>query len=92
MKRPGSCARQGEPLTDLVLQPHFQRLSWDEVYAGWSSTEHQRYWEELDFEVVPYDRSWFDESSQPDEEQIKALQAYLWKTDSRFKSRAPEPS
>jgi hypothetical protein len=26
--------REGEELTDLVLQRHFGRLSWEEVYAS----------------------------------------------------------
>ena len=46
---------EGEALTDLVLHPHFQRLTWDEIYSGWSSPGHRRYWEDLDFEVVPFE-------------------------------------
>ncbi len=32
---------EGEALTEGCLQPHFQRLSWEEIYAGWRSDEHQ---------------------------------------------------
>jgi hypothetical protein len=46
---------EGQALTPGCLEPHFGRLGWDEVYAGWSSTEHQRYWERLDFEVEPFE-------------------------------------
>ncbi len=46
---------EGEPLTPLVLEPHFQLSTWDEIYEGWSSTEHQYYWRDLDYEVVPFD-------------------------------------
>jgi ectoine hydroxylase-related dioxygenase (phytanoyl-CoA dioxygenase family) len=47
---------EGEPLTPIVLEPHFQKLTWEQVYEGWSSTEHQYYWRDLDYEVVPFER------------------------------------
>lgn len=46
---------EGEALTSGCLEPHFERLSWNEIYAGWSSTEHQYYWRDLDYEVVPFE-------------------------------------
>lgn len=46
---------EGEALTAGCLEPHFGQLTWDEVYAGWSATEHQRYWERLRYEVVPFE-------------------------------------
>jgi ectoine hydroxylase-related dioxygenase (phytanoyl-CoA dioxygenase family) len=45
---------EGEALTAGCLEPHFQRLSWDEVYAGWDSDELQYYWKDLRYEVVPF--------------------------------------
>jgi len=45
---------EGEELTDLVLQPHFGRLSWQEIYSGWKSNRYQYYWKDLDFRVVPF--------------------------------------
>jgi hypothetical protein len=47
--------QEGEPLTPIVLEPHFQRLTWDEIYEGWESSEYQYYWRDLDFEVVPFE-------------------------------------
>ncbi len=47
--------QEGEPLTDIVLHPHFQRLTWDEVYADWESGRHQYYWRDLDYQVVPFE-------------------------------------
>lgn len=47
--------REGQPLTPIVLEPHFQRLTWDDVYEGWSSDELQYYWRDLDYEVVPFE-------------------------------------
>ena len=46
---------EGEALTDGCLEPHFERLTWDDVYDGWSSTDHQYYWRDLGYEVVPFD-------------------------------------
>jgi hypothetical protein len=47
---------EGEPLTELVLHPHFGRLTWDEIYENWSpdSDRFRYYWRDLDFEVVPF--------------------------------------
>ena len=46
---------EGEALTDLVLEPHFQRLSWEDIYQGWRSTRYQYYWKALDYQVVPFE-------------------------------------
>lgn len=46
---------EGEPLTPLCLQPHFQRVSWDEIYSGWKAKEHQYYWRKKQFVEVPWD-------------------------------------
>src|SRR5262249_14125733 len=46
---------EGEALTAGCLEPHFERLTWDEIYAGWDSDRYQYYWKDLDFEVVPFE-------------------------------------
>lgn len=46
---------EGQPLTAGCLEPHFGQLSWDDVYEGWDSEEHQWYWRDLDYEVVPFE-------------------------------------
>lgn len=46
---------EGEPLTAGCLEPHFQRLSWEDIYAGWTSGAHQYYWHDLDYQVVPFE-------------------------------------
>jgi ectoine hydroxylase-related dioxygenase (phytanoyl-CoA dioxygenase family) len=46
---------EGEALTPVVLQPHFQRLSWKEIYKGWKSKEYQYYWKTKDYVEVPFD-------------------------------------
>lgn len=45
---------EGSALTDTVLQPHFGRLSWDEVYADWRDRQFCYYWHEKDYEIVPW--------------------------------------
>lgn len=37
-----------------------QPLPWDEIYAGWQSTELQYYWTKLPLTLRPFDRTWFD--------------------------------
>ena len=64
---------QGQELSDLVLKPHFERLTWDEIYAGWQSEEFQYYWRDLDYELVPYDKKPFEESAPSEEQMIRAV-------------------
>jgi ectoine hydroxylase-related dioxygenase (phytanoyl-CoA dioxygenase family) len=64
---------EGEELTELVLEPHFGRLSWEEIYAGWDSDELKYYWRDLDYQVVPYDTSEFEASEPSEEEVIRVL-------------------
>jgi ectoine hydroxylase-related dioxygenase (phytanoyl-CoA dioxygenase family) len=45
---------EGAPLTPVCLEPHFGRLTWGDVYEGWSSTEHQYYWMHHDYTVEPF--------------------------------------
>lgn len=45
---------EGQTLTPGCLQPHFAQLTWEEIYEGWDSDEHQYYWRDLDYEVVPF--------------------------------------
>ncbi|HZO58131.1 MAG TPA: phytanoyl-CoA dioxygenase family protein [Solirubrobacterales bacterium] len=80
--------REGEPATDLVLNPHFGRLSWEEIYAGWKSDELKYYWRDLDFPVVPYDRTPF-QSSEPDVDKIQEVIIYEHWRKLRHEGKAP---
>ena len=40
---------EGEELTEVCLHPHFQRITWEDVYANWKSDRYQYYWKDLDF-------------------------------------------
>lgn len=84
--------REGEPLADSVLHPHFQRLTWEDIYAGWSSDQYQYYWKDLDYDVVPFERD-ADAAGELDRndphfiEDVKAFVAYERKRDARFERR-----
>lgn len=47
---------QSEPICERSLQPHFRRLSWDQIYSGWESEKYQYYWRSMDLRVVPYNQ------------------------------------
>lgn len=42
------------PVVPSSLQPHFNRLSWDEIYQGWERADLQYYWRELPLKVVEW--------------------------------------
>jgi len=67
---------EGQALTPMVLEPHFGRLSWEEIYAGWKSDQHQYYWKDLNYEVVPFDQTEFDKSKDPGD--FKEYVRYEW--------------
>jgi ectoine hydroxylase-related dioxygenase (phytanoyl-CoA dioxygenase family) len=46
---------EGQALTPGCLEPHFGRLTWEEVYAGWDSDRYQYYWRDLDYAVEPFE-------------------------------------
>jgi hypothetical protein len=77
---------EGEPLTPIVLEPHFQRLTWEQIYQGWSSTQLQYYWRDLDFEVADFVD--FELVSEADEEADREkLQAYMRRVAAREERR-----
>ncbi|MCP5151327.1 MAG: phytanoyl-CoA dioxygenase family protein [Ectothiorhodospiraceae bacterium] len=49
-----------QPIADTNMIPYAGTGTWEEVYAGWSSTEDQYYWRALDPVVVPLDRSHYE--------------------------------
>jgi ectoine hydroxylase-related dioxygenase (phytanoyl-CoA dioxygenase family) len=51
---------EGEALTPICLQPHFQRLSWEEIYRDWESKEFQYYWRDKQYVEVPWDDNLHD--------------------------------
>lgn len=47
-----------QPLVEDGLLPHYNRLTWDEIYAGWTVPDLQYYWRELGLQTVERDRSY----------------------------------
>jgi hypothetical protein len=45
-----------QPLTEGSLLPHFNRLSWEEIYRGWSRTDLQYYWRQYDLHLAEWTR------------------------------------
>ena len=49
--------REGEPVTDGCLKPHFARRSWSEIYRGWTRDDLKYYWHGKDLPRAEWDSS-----------------------------------
>lgn len=78
--------REGEPLTEICLNPHFQRLTWDEIYKGWKSKEYQYYWKDHRYTVEPYDRVAY-EAPEMSKDDMKGLYSWQAKVAHRMQKR-----
>ena len=47
--------REGEALTPGCIEPHFGRLSWEEIYRTWTREDLMYYWRDKRYSVVPWD-------------------------------------
>ena len=45
---------EGEALTGGCLKPHFERVSWEEIYRDWKSEKLKYYWRDKDYVEVPW--------------------------------------
>jgi ectoine hydroxylase-related dioxygenase (phytanoyl-CoA dioxygenase family) len=45
---------EGEALTAGCLEPHFNRVSWEDIYQDWKSDEFKYYWRKKEFVEVPW--------------------------------------
>ena len=57
----------GAALTPITLEPHFQRLSWEEIYEDWTDTEHRYYWRDDAYEIVPFEELALTPNTEPEE-------------------------
>lgn len=78
---------EGEELTEICLHPHFERLSWDDIYAGWKSKDHQYYWNDLDYRVVPFRDFDLTRADAGEWEDVQAFLSYERRRDARFERR-----
>lgn len=44
-----------QPVVEDSLRPHYERLSWGQVYGGWKRMDIQYYWQRFALNVVPRD-------------------------------------
>lgn len=58
----GRYQKRSDPITKDSLQPHMgvDGLSWEEIYADWTSEEFQYYWKDWNPRIVDYDPSYFE--------------------------------
>jgi ectoine hydroxylase-related dioxygenase (phytanoyl-CoA dioxygenase family) len=47
-----------QPVTVGSLLPHFNRMTWDEIYQGWERKDLQYYWEGRDLQMAEFTRQW----------------------------------
>ena len=49
-----------QPITPGSLLPHFNRRTWDEIYAGWERADLQYYWQRTSLSVVEFTRAYHE--------------------------------
>jgi phytanoyl-CoA dioxygenase PhyH len=51
---------RSQPIAESNLAaPHTGQITWEEVYRGWTSTDLQYYWKEVDLAVAAFDTGYF---------------------------------
>ena len=50
-----------QPVADTNMAPYSGCGTWEEVYAGWQRPQEQFYWKDLALDVVPLDRSHYEQ-------------------------------
>lgn len=63
-------------LTEQTLHPHFQRLTWAEIYSGWESDRYQYYWREMPLQLVPWNTRYHELPEEHLAEAIRLENAY----------------
>jgi len=49
------------PIAEQMLRPHLEShdgFTWEQVYAGWQSTDLQYYWQQHELDVIPLNPQW----------------------------------
>jgi hypothetical protein len=75
--------REGEALTAACLEPHFGRLSWEDIYAGWERDALKYYWRGKRYVVDEWDDSYH---AIDDDDFAELLKDWL-----RWRRRHPQP-
>lgn len=68
--------REGEDITERCLKSHFERLSWEEIYAGWKSDRLKYYWKSLNLSMIPWSDDYHKLPPEHINEAVKLKRAY----------------
>lgn len=60
------------PTNAFSFEPHYARLTWEQIYAGWKSREFQYYWKRRELNTVPFDYRYFEPEKSKDRDTAKA--------------------
>ena len=80
--------REHEALTEQSLLPHFNRVSWDQIYQQWRSTALQYYWQKKSYSIVPWDNTAHELPEDSIKEAIRLNKVYKKKRAERHQNRA----
>ena len=83
---------EGEALTAGCLKPHFDRLSWEEIYQDWQSDTLKYYWRDKQFVEVPWNPALHELPAGHQDEAYEQQLAYNIALTRRKESRAASES
>ena len=49
-----------QPVESRSLLPHFNRMSWDEIYQGWEQPELEYYWKRHELAITEFTRKYHE--------------------------------
>ncbi|WP_317932080.1 phytanoyl-CoA dioxygenase family protein [Halioxenophilus sp. WMMB6] len=79
---------EGEALVEQSLNPHFQRVSWSDIYKTWKNSDLQYYWQTLKFRMVEWDQTLQDLPDDHLPEAVRLSRKYNVERLSRFQKKA----
>ena len=79
---------EGEKITEPCLNPHFNQLTWDEIYKEWNSDKYQYYWKNKVLELTEWNSSMHTLPDEHLKDAIKQSRAYDAKRQDRHKNNA----
>lgn len=81
-----------QPICEASLRPHMGELTWEEIYRGWKSVDHQYYWKRADLKVVPYDPQYVENRNREAFEAARQGNPVARAALLRIAQRDPDPS
>jgi hypothetical protein len=68
--------RQQEPMTQTCLNPHFGRISWENIYENWQSNKFKYYWKSLDLQISPWSEKYHELPKEHIKNAVKLNRSY----------------